>query len=106
MPSWVSTSSERGLANWPAMRPIFTTGRSAPKVSTVAMLRKTQNVSRILLAVNSAKLSAQSPPWSRKALPSATCARLDIKLRASPANTSGGWVFSRASTADSAAGSG
>jgi hypothetical protein len=72
------------------MRPTFTTGRSAANVSTVAMLRKTQNVSRILLALNSAKLSAQSPPCSRNALPSATAARLAKRLRASPAKTSGG----------------
>ena len=90
MPSRVSLSSERGLANWPAMRPTFTTGTSAAKVSTVAMLRKTQNVSRMLLALNSAKLSAQSPPCSRNALPSATSREAWVRLRASPAKTSGG----------------
>ena len=30
-PFWVSVSSERGLANWPAMRPTFTTGTRAGK---------------------------------------------------------------------------
>ena len=63
---------ERGLANWPAMRPIFTTGTPAPKVSTTAICSRTRNVSRMMLAVKSAKLSAQSPPCSTKALPSAT----------------------------------
>ncbi len=32
-------SDERGLANWPAMRPIFTTGMPPPKVSTTAICR-------------------------------------------------------------------
>src|SRR5580692_1746390 len=88
------------------MRPTFTTGTSAAKVNTVAMLRKTQNVSRMLFAENSVKLSAQSPPCNRKALPSDTRASAEVRLRASPANTSGGWVRSRASTAAKAAASG
>ena len=61
-PPWVSVSSERGLANCPAMRPIFTTGVEPPKVSTIAICKMSRNVSRMLLALNSAKLSAQSPP--------------------------------------------
>ena len=54
--------AERGLANWPAIRPTFTTGKAAPKVSTTAICSSTRKVSRMLLALNSAKLSAQSPP--------------------------------------------
>ena len=47
-------------------------------------------MSRMLLGWNSAKLSAQSPPWSRNALPAATSARSAVSARASPAKTSGG----------------
>src|SRR6202012_5729463 len=52
----------------------------------------------MLLAPCSAKLSAQSPPCSRKASPAATRPSDFFKLRASPANTSGGNVASCAST--------
>ena len=51
----VSVSEDRGLANWPAMRPIFTTGSEAPKVSTTAICSSTRNVSRMMLAVKSRK---------------------------------------------------
>jgi hypothetical protein len=57
-----SVGEERGLANWPAMRPTFTTGEAPAKVSTTAICRKTRKKSRMLLAPCSAKLSAQSPP--------------------------------------------
>src|ERR1700742_4385379 len=52
----------------------------------------------MLLAPCSAKLSAQSPPCSRKASPAATRPSDFFRLRASPANTSGGNVASCAST--------
>ena len=64
-----SESAERGFANCPAMRPTFTTGIPAAKFSTTAICSSTRKVSRIVLVLNSAKLSAQSPPWSRKASP-------------------------------------
>src|SRR6266700_7356139 len=60
----------------------------------------------MLLAPCSAKLSAQSPPWSRKASPAATRASAFFRLRASPANTSGGKVASCASTSANAFASG
>ena len=44
----------------------------------------------MLLALNSLKLSAQSPPCKRKAFPVAASARRSSKLLASPANTIGG----------------
>lgn len=44
----------------------------------------------MLLALNSLKLSAQSPPCKRKAFPMAASARRSSKLLASPANTMGG----------------
>ena len=82
--------SERGLANWPAMRPTFTTGLPPAKVSTTAICRIRRKVSRMLSARNSLKLSAQSPPCSRKASPLATWPSSVFSRRASPANTSGG----------------
>src|SRR5689334_21820505 len=60
----------------------------------------------MLLAPCSAKLSAQSPPCSRKASPLATRASAFFRLRASPANTSGGNVASCASTSANALASG
>jgi hypothetical protein len=72
------------------MRPIFTTGTLLPKVSTTAICSNTRKVSRMMLAVKSSKLSAQSPPCRTKARPSATRAREAFSRRASPAKTSGG----------------
>ena len=46
--------------------------QGAREVSTTAICRKTRKKSRMLLAPCSAKLSAQSPPCSRKASPRAT----------------------------------
>jgi hypothetical protein len=54
---------------------------------------------------NSAKLSAQSPPWSRNALPAATLASERFRFLASPANTSGGKRRSLISAAAKAAAS-
>jgi hypothetical protein len=50
----------------------------------------TCSFSRMLTAEKVSKLSAQSPAWRRKARPSATRPRAAVRLRASPANTSGG----------------
>ena len=97
----VSVSDERGLANWPAMRPIFTTGSEAPNVRTTAIWSSTRKVSRMMLAVKSEKLSAQSPPCRTNALPSDAWARCALSRRASPANTSGGYLPIRASIAAS-----
>jgi hypothetical protein len=60
----------------------------------------------MLFGWNSAKLSAQSPPWSRKALPAATWASDAVNSRASPAKTSGGKLDSSCSAAARAAASG
>ncbi len=57
------------MANWPAIRPTLTTGCCAPNVSTTAIWRKARKKSRILSAPCSRKLSAQSPPCSRKPFP-------------------------------------
>src|SRR3954452_16685990 len=72
------------------MRPTFTTGTPNEYVRTIAICRMTRNFSLMLLAEKSSKLSAQSPAWSRKALPDATWASPVWSDRASPANTSGG----------------
>src|ERR1700710_1055446 len=84
------------------MRPTLTTGDAAANVSTTAICKKTRKKSRILLAPCSAKLSAQSPPCSRKASPAATRPSAFFRLRASPAKTSGGNVASCASTSANA----
>ena len=55
---------------------------------------------------NAAKLSAQSPPCSTNALPSATRPSWRFKFRASPAKTSGGMRRSFFSTASIAPASG
>src|SRR5215475_10966443 len=106
MPLRFSVAELRGLANWPPMRPILTTGNAAAKVSTTAICRNTRKKSRMLSAPCSAKLSAQSPPCSRKACPTATRPSACLRLRASPANTSGGKLASWRSTWASAAASG
>ena len=67
----VSESLERGFANWPAMRPIFTIGIDAPYVSTTAICRIVLMRLRIWSAVAPANVSAQSPPCSRNAPPAA-----------------------------------
>src|SRR4051812_7971022 len=64
------------------------------------------SLSRMPSAVNALNDSAQSPAWSRKALPSATLASESVSERASPANTSGGRPESSRSTASSATSSG
>uniref|UniRef100_J3LPD9 Uncharacterized protein n=1 Tax=Oryza brachyantha TaxID=4533 RepID=J3LPD9_ORYBR len=66
------------------------TGIWPPKVRTADIWRRTRKVSRMLLPLNSLKLSAQSPPWRRKARPMAASARRSSRCRASPANTMGG----------------
>src|SRR5216683_6403406 len=52
------------------------------------------SLSRMELAENSLKDSAQSPAWRRKARPAATSASAPVSRRASPANTSGGRALS------------
>jgi len=74
-----------------------------------AICRMTRNFSRRLTALNSSKLSAQSPACSRNAFPLATWPSAVCSDRASPANTSGGYVpicFSARSTAPSSGQSG
>src|SRR5687768_15292999 len=91
-PPTFSNDDDRGFANWPAMRPTFTTGTPSEYVSTTAIWRITRSFSRMLTAENSSKLSAQSPAWRRNALPAATLASDASSVRASPANTSGGYA--------------
>ena len=58
----------------------------------MAIWRMTRSFSRMLSAEKSSKLSAQSPAWSKNALPDATRPSSVCNERASPANTSGGSV--------------
>src|SRR5215471_8011941 len=111
MPSRFSVGEERGLANWPAMRPTCTTGDAAAYVRTTAICRNTRKKSRMLLAVwliarCSVKLSAQSPPCRRNASPDATRPSACLRFLASPAKISGGKVASCCSTSASARASG
>src|SRR4051794_15037975 len=66
----------------------------------------TFNLSRISFAENESNDSAQSPAWSRNASPRETRPRSAVRLRASPAKTSGGSAPSCLSTRSSAASSG
>ncbi|BAS84508.1 Os03g0389601, partial [Oryza sativa Japonica Group] len=79
------------------------TGIWPPKVRTADIWRRTRKVSRMLLPLNSLKLSAQSPPWRRKARPMAASARRSSRCLASPANTIGGNASIVLSTASSSA---
>ena len=85
-----STGELRGLENCPAILPNLTTGIEADDVNTSAICKMTLKVSLILSGWNSAKLSAQSPPCNKKALPSTTLANSFFNDRDSPANTKGG----------------
>lgn len=74
------------------------TGTCPPNINTAPIWRRILKVSRILLALNSLKLSAQSPPWSKNALPIAASPSRSSRCRASPANTIGGKASSVWST--------
>src|SRR4051794_7338566 len=65
----------------------------------------TFSLSRMASAEKASKDSAQSPAWSRNASPLATLASSAVRLRASPANTSGGRAPSVLTVASSAPGS-
>jgi hypothetical protein len=58
----------------------------------------TLSLSRIESAEKASNDSAQSPAWSRKPWPEATVARVDWRVLASPANTSGGCLASSSRT--------
>ena len=75
-------------------------GKFVPEVKTTAICKITLNVSRILSALNSVKLSAQSPPCNKKPLPSDTSANERFKDLTSPAKTRGGKLFKVPSTLD------
>ena len=86
------------MANCPAIRPTLTTGRAAPYIRTTAICSKMRNISRILLAPKSSKLSAQSPPCNKKALPLATSPSDFFSRMDSSAKTKGGYLCSFRST--------
>jgi hypothetical protein len=81
----------------------LTTGIWPPNMRTADIWRRTRKVSRMLLPWNSLKLSAQSPPWRRKARPTAASARRSSRRRASPENTIAGNASTVLSTASSSA---
>ena len=94
----VSKSFERGLANWPAMRPTFTTGKLEWYCRTAAICKIVLMRLRIESAVAAANVSAQSPPCNQNARPAAASATFAFKSSHSPAKTSGGNDF-RSATA-------
>ena len=59
-------------------------------VKMALICKMTLKVSLILFALNSLKLSAQSPPCIKKALPSTAEASFCLRLLHSPAKTNGG----------------
>ena len=74
-PPTVSVALERGLANWPAIRPTLTTGTPERVGEGHGHLQDDlELVSDLVGAAPSWKDSAQSPAWSRKARPAATSA--------------------------------
>ena len=91
------------MAYCPAIRPSLTTGTDAAYVSTTAIWSSTRSLLRTLSAVTPAKVSAQSPPWSRNASPRETAASFSVSSSHSPANTSGGIVRSLLTAASTAA---
>ena len=97
-PSFFSVFSERGLANCPAIRPTLTTGTLAPYISDIVICSNTRKKLRRFSSLNSAKLSAQSPPCSKNALPKAASASSRLSARDSPGEASGGKLISDCST--------
>ena len=65
-------SALRGLANWPAIRATSITGPSRPARTDRAIASNRPAIPATCSATGSSKLSAQSPPWSRKPLPAAS----------------------------------
>ena len=63
-----------GLKYWPAIRPILTTGRDPPYVSTTAIWSTVRRRARSEVAVLASKVSAQSPAVRTNASPRSTAA--------------------------------
>src|SRR6185312_17516452 len=95
-----------GFAYWPAKRPTRTTGNLSPCTSTKLICNNTLSRFEINGEVQSAKLSAQSPPCNRKLRPSAASASLRLSSRTSHEVTSGGNSRNRASALVKASASG
>ena len=56
-----SVGRDLGFANWPAIRPTFTSGSPDPKIITTDICRKIFSFSRIETALKSRNDSAHSP---------------------------------------------
>jgi hypothetical protein len=93
------------LAYWPAKRPIRVTGRRVPCTSTRLIWSRILSLAAIESERQSSKVSAQSPPWSRKRSPRAAAASCSLRFSISDEVTSGGNRDSRSTTASTAAGS-
>src|SRR4051795_5055911 len=79
----------RGLAYCPATRPTLTTGTLAPYVRTTAICSRVRVVACRCGSVLRSKVSAQSPPCSRNALPWATSASCSRSVSTSAGATIG-----------------
>ena len=97
-PARVSSPELRGLAYWPAIRPILTIGTCAAYVSTTAIESSVRSLPWMLAAVTPSNVSAQSPPCRMNASPAATLAILVRSLSHSAAKTSGGSLRNRRTT--------
>ena len=106
VPPTVSVSAVRGLANWPAMRATVTTSPSAASPIIAAIRSSRLKLRRTRSAPNSANVSAQSPPWSRKPRPAATPASFAVSVRLSAGGASGAVAASADSAVASARESG
>src|SRR3954454_23742487 len=92
----------RGLAYCTATRPTLTTGTLAPYVRTTAICSSVRVVLCRCGSVLRSNVSAQSPPWSRNALPCATSASCARRPSISAGATIGGTVSRVCRTASSA----
>ena len=97
-PSRTSSLALRGLAYCPAIRPTRITGFLSPAVSTSDICSRILSFWTIISDWHSSKLSAQSPPCNRKALPCWARASLALSSSISQLVTSGG-SFDNSATA-------
>ena len=105
MPARVSVSADRGLAYCPANRPTRMIGFFKPCSSTRLICNRIFRRLAMLSDSQSAKLSAQSPPWSRNSSPRCARASRARKASTSQETTSGGRRLNAATARSSAAGS-
>ena len=105
-PCAVSVSVERGLAYWPAKRPMRVTRFLPPCTSTRLICSRIFSLLAIADDSQSSKLSEQSPPCSRNRSPRVASASWCLRFSISQLVTSGGSRASCSSVRWSASGFG